>query len=77
MFLDEGFTQMESRVFVQAAKDLGIHAGDPFRGVTQAFPIRVLSDGEQNLPHRFANALVIHRQGSFLPDAGEQSSTPN
>jgi hypothetical protein len=38
------------RVDAQTGEQLGVRAGDPGRGATQAFAIRILADSDQDLP---------------------------
>jgi hypothetical protein len=46
-------------VLVQAAEDLGVHAGHAVGGVEQPFPVGIFADGIQNLADRPADAIKV------------------
>ena len=51
-FSVKNFLQMPSRVVVQAAEQLGVHAGHAGRRFAQPFAIGVFAHGRENLAHR-------------------------
>ncbi len=46
---------------VEAREGLGVGAGDPVRGVAEPLTVGVLTDGDEQLPHRRRGAVVVDR----------------
>src|ERR671910_120702 len=59
----EGGGQVRVGLFVQARADLGVHAGDPLRGVAQSLTVGLLAHRLQDLAHRLGDAVEVHRRG--------------
>ena len=59
VLLGEELPQVVPGIVVQAAEQLGVHAGDAGRRFAQAFAIGIFADGGQNLAHGASNARLI------------------
>ena len=57
----EELSQVAARILVQAAEQLGIHAGHSGRGLAQALAVGVFAHRRQNLPHRTLDPQLVDR----------------
>jgi hypothetical protein len=57
------------RVDPQAGEELGVRPGDPGRGALQTLAVRVLTDGDEDLPDRLLNTSQV--DGLLDRGAGE------
>ena len=63
VLLGERLLQVNGRVGVQPAEDLGVHAGDAVGRFEQPFAVRVFADGREDLAHGLADSLLIDTRG--------------
>lgn len=59
----KGLPQMNTRIGMQARKNLGIHASHPRRGFQQPITIRVLADRNQQFANGGANSRLVDNLG--------------
>ncbi len=65
----EGGGEDLGRIDAQAGEQLGVRPGDPGRGALQTVAVRVLTDGDEDLPDRFLDAGQV--DGLLDRGAGE------